>query len=77
VLLCARSGSRGLRAWGSGHNLRNTATGTKLVRDIWPGRDSMGRPNESDSEQLTDVGGTLFFTADDGIHGRELWKAVP
>ena len=21
------------------------------------------------------VGGTLFFTADDGIHGRELWKS--
>ena len=23
---------------------------------------------------LTDVNGTLFFTADDGFHGRELWK---
>ena len=21
------------------------------------------------------MGGTLFFTADDGIHGRELWKS--
>ena len=24
---------------------------------------------------LADVGRTLFFTADDGIHGRELWKS--
>ena len=24
---------------------------------------------------FVDVGGTLFFTADDGIHGRELWKS--
>ena len=24
---------------------------------------------------LTGVGGTLFFTADDGTHGRELWKS--
>jgi ELWxxDGT repeat protein len=24
---------------------------------------------------LTDVNGTLFFTADDGAHGRELWKS--
>jgi len=24
---------------------------------------------------LTDVGGTLFYTADDGIHGTQLWKS--
>ena len=29
----------------------------------------------SDPSDFTDVGGTLFFTADDGIHGRELWKS--
>src|SRR4029450_9400382 len=24
---------------------------------------------------LVNVNGTLFFTADDGVHGRELWKS--
>src|SRR4051812_48806339 len=28
----------------------------------------------SSPHQLTNVAGTLFFSADDGIHGRELWK---
>ena len=31
---------------------------------------SNGRP-----QYLTAVGNTLFFTADDGIHGRELWES--
>lgn len=28
----------------------------------------------SDPQQFTVIGDTLYFTADDGIHGRELWK---
>jgi len=39
-----------------------------LVRDI--------RPNSgSNPAELTDVAGTLFFTARDATHGRELWKS--
>ncbi|MCH8921734.1 MAG: tandem-95 repeat protein, partial [Planctomycetes bacterium] len=47
--------------------------GTVLVKDIRPGDDG-NYPNTSDPQQLTNVDGDLFFTADDGENGRELWK---
>ena len=45
------------------------AAGALLV----PCGDSDTPPSEP--SDLVDVGGELFFTADDGIHGRELWKS--
>jgi len=44
-----------------------TAAGTELVREIWS-----GTGGDSDIQNLTTFGGRLFFTARDGIHGREL-----
>ena len=41
-----------------------------LVKDIYPGTGS------SSPYYLTNVNGTLFFGADDGSHGRELWALV-
>ena len=41
-----------------------------MVKDIWP-----GSSDGSGLDALTDVGGTLFFSANDGTHGWELWKS--
>jgi ELWxxDGT repeat protein len=41
-----------------------------LVKDIRP-----GSYTSSDPENLTAVGNTLFFTADNGVNGEELWKS--
>src|SRR5215207_6784822 len=46
----------------------NAAPGAALVRDI-------NTSGDSSPEQLVDVDGTLYFTADDGINGLELWKS--
>ncbi|MDQ6481909.1 ELWxxDGT repeat protein [Dyadobacter sp. LHD-138] len=40
-----------------------------LVKDIKPLRAS------SNPEQLTNANGLLYFVADDGVHGKELWKS--
>ena len=44
-------------------------SGTILVKDIFPGAVT------SNLSQFTDVNGTLFFTAQDGVNGIELWKS--
>jgi len=42
---------------------------TTMVKDIFPGT------NSSRPDLLTNVNGTLFFTATDGVNGAELWKS--
>jgi ELWxxDGT repeat protein len=49
-----------------------TTEGTVLVKDVNPGIGSSMKPN--DFREMRAVGGTLFFTANDGVHGSELWK---
>lgn len=47
-----------------------TTLGTQAVADIYPGGDA-------DPESLANIAGTLYFDADDGVHGRELWTYTP
>ena len=50
-----------------------TAEGTQLVKDIYPGEDPYGNKNASSPHYLTEFDGKLYFTADDGVHGEELF----
>lgn len=74
----ANDGVSGVDLWKSD----GTTAGTVLVKDIWPGTYAVpvndwidellphgGRPGE-----FTNLNGTLYFTAEDGVHGREIWK---
>lgn len=48
-----------------------TAPGTGILQDIRPGQPS------SDPEDFATVGSGVYFTANDGAIGRELWYATP
>jgi ELWxxDGT repeat protein len=67
----ADDGRTGSELWKSD----GTAAGTTLVKDIRPGLDSLSGPFSSFPAELTNVNGRLFFRADDGASGFELWKS--
>jgi ELWxxDGT repeat protein len=52
-----------------------TTAGTKLVKDIKPGNPAPydGTINSSSPYGLTEFNDKLYFSADDGVNGRELW----
>ena len=70
LFFSANDGTNGYELWKSD----GTAAGTILVKDIGSGTDYYGQPNSSNPTHLTYVNGTLFFSADDGTNGRELWS---
>ncbi|MCM2278880.1 MAG: hypothetical protein NDJ89_12465 [Oligoflexia bacterium] len=51
-----------------------TASGTYRIKDINPLTNQLGFNAGSTPTSFTEVDGTIFFTADDGLRGRELWK---
>ncbi|MBJ7357681.1 ELWxxDGT repeat protein [Nocardioides sp.] len=68
LFFTADDGIHGRELWRSD----GTAGGTVLVENIDPGTYD---GYYSGPRDLTAVAGTLFFTADDLTHGRELWKS--
>src|SRR5262249_16139833 len=70
LFFTANDGVNGEELWKSD----GTTAGTVLVKDINSGS-AFGYGYGSRPYELTAVGGTLFFSADDGVHGRELWKS--
>jgi len=61
----SQSSSLGNELWKTQGNTLSTS----LVSDIKPG------PAGSNPLYFTQVGNTVYFTADDGVHGRELWRS--
>jgi ELWxxDGT repeat protein len=49
-----------------------TAEGSFLLKDIRPG--GLSSMDTYAFREMRAVGNTLYFTADDGVHGTELWK---
>ena len=50
-----------------------TAEGTQLLLDINPGVSDYGYVNSSNASDFTEFNGQLFFSANDGENGNELW----
>jgi ELWxxDGT repeat protein len=76
----ANDGINGEELWKSD----GTAAGTLMVKDIYGGTGNNydyysgsydNTPNSSSPSELTNVNGKLYFTADDGANGTELWKS--
>jgi ELWxxDGT repeat protein len=65
----ASDGTSGIELWKSD----GTDGGTVRVKDITPG--SQPTTTFSSPSYLTNIGGTLFFRANDGMSGIELWKS--
>ncbi|MEM6397848.1 MAG: ELWxxDGT repeat protein [Bacteroidota bacterium] len=65
----ATTASDGYELW----TTDGTAAGTSIVKDIWEGAGSFRNDEYLQARSITDR--YIYFSADDGIHGRELWRS--
>jgi ELWxxDGT repeat protein len=69
VFFAADDGTNGVELWKSTGGPLG-AGGTEMAADINASAGASSSP-----EEFTNVSGTLFFSADDGTNGQELWKS--
>ncbi|MGH1335592.1 MAG: ELWxxDGT repeat protein [Aureispira sp.] len=65
-------GNNGRELWQSD----GTATGTVMVIDLYPGV-GQSYPNHGSPRHFCEMGNELYFSANNGVHGTELWKYDP
>ncbi|MBW8875054.1 MAG: S-layer homology domain-containing protein [Acidobacteria bacterium] len=71
VLFVADDGATGLELW----RTDGTTAGTVQVKDVNPGPGAGIQFIPSSGLALTPMGNAVYFVADDGTSGRELWKS--
>ena len=69
LFFTADDATRGNELW----TTDGTTNGTMLVRNVMA--ETNGSPLSSTPQHLVNVDGVLYFSADDGLNGRELWKS--
>jgi ELWxxDGT repeat protein len=73
LFFTANDGTHGTELWETAAPFDSTST--KLVKDISAGNDTNGAPLSSAPRNLTNVNGTLYFTAFEYTDGRQVWKS--
>ncbi|HEX3554300.1 MAG TPA: ELWxxDGT repeat protein [Thermoanaerobaculia bacterium] len=71
ILFVADDGTTGFELW----RTDGTPAGTVRVKDVNPGAGSSIQPFPNFGSPLTLLGNAVYFVADDGVSGRELWKS--
>jgi ELWxxDGT repeat protein len=71
VFFAAWTNAAGLELWSTD----GTAAGTALVKDVRPGPESAIAYGSYQYSPFVVLDRSIYFFADDGVHGRELWRS--